>query len=117
MLVRLTDPEYVNFELDTYWMTEGGADAKQIMEKLGSRMKLWHMTDRGFRIDKTPVTPIVKTDSVELGTGNMDLDGLVKIAERIGTEGAVVETHRNWIHNDPIESIEVSSRYLNRVWE
>ncbi|MBQ1506719.1 MAG: sugar phosphate isomerase/epimerase [Erysipelotrichales bacterium] len=115
LLIRETNPEYVNFELDTYWMTEGGADAKQIMRKLGKRMKLWHVTDRGFRLEKTSMTPIVKTDSVELGTGSMDLAGMAEIAEENGVEGAVLETHRNWIHNDPIESIKVSAEYMKRL--
>lgn len=115
VLINETDPEYVSFELDTYWMTEGGADAKLIMRKLGKRMKLWHVTDRGFRLEKTSMTPIVKTDSVELGTGSMDLAGMAEIARENGVEGAVLETHRNWIHNDPVESIKVSAEYMKRL--
>ena len=46
------------------------------MKKLGSRMKLWHVTDRGSRQKGPAMTPILKADSLELGTGNMDLDGL-----------------------------------------
>ncbi len=115
LLIAETDPEAVGFEVDSYWLTDGGADARQIMERLGPRMKLWHITDRGVRLSKAPVTPIVKYDTVEPGTGTMNLDGMLEIARKNGVEGVVLETHRNWIHNDPLESIRLSAEYLRRV--
>ena len=51
ILLGDTDKDYVNFEFDSYWFTDGGADAKAWMRKLGSRMRLWHVTDRGSRHD------------------------------------------------------------------
>ena len=47
VLIGDTAPELVSFEFDSYWFTDGGADAKVWMKKLGGRMKLWHVTDRG----------------------------------------------------------------------
>lgn len=112
ILLEETDPECVNFEFDSYWFTDGGADAKQWMRKLGKRMKLWHITDRGSRKKGTVMTPILKCDSMELGTGNMDLDGLLEIALENGTEGVVLESHRNWIDRDPLKSMELSAKWL-----
>ena len=43
------------------------------MQRLGPRMKLWHINDRGTRITGSAITPILKNDSMELGTGNMGL--------------------------------------------
>lgn len=114
ILIEETDPEYVNFEFDSYWFTDGGADAKYWMKKLGTRMKLWHINDRGCRLKGTPMTPILKQDSMELGTGNMDLAGLADIAEENGTEAVILESHKNWIGKDPLRSMEVSARWLNR---
>ena len=42
ILIEETNPEFVNFEFDSYWFTEGGANALAWMQRLGSRMKLWH---------------------------------------------------------------------------
>ena len=117
LLIELTDPEYVNFELDTYWLIDAGADAKQMMKRLGSRMKLWHVTDRGVRLEKTSMTPIVKYDTVELGTGTLDLEGMREIAIENGIEGMTLETHRNWINKDPLSSIKVSAKYLQKIQE
>ncbi len=113
ILIEDTDPRYVNFEFDSYWFTDGGADAKAWMKKLGSRMKLWHVTDRGSRQKGAAMTPILKADSMELGTGNMDLDGLKEIALGNGIEAVVLESHKNWIGKDPVQSLELSAKWLN----
>ncbi|MBQ6550485.1 MAG: TIM barrel protein [Lachnospiraceae bacterium] len=113
VLINETDPELLDFEFDSYWFTDGGADAAAWMRRLGSRMKLWHVTDRGSRQSGPAMTPILKEDCVEPGTGNMDLDGLSKTAVSNGIEAVVLESHKNWIGNDPLKSMELSASWLN----
>ena len=113
ILLEETDPDYVNFEFDSYWFTEGGADAKLWMRRLGNRMKLWHINDRGTRMTGPAMTPILKTDSMELGTGNMDLLGLWEIAKENGVEAVILESHRNWVENSPVKSLELSAKWLH----
>ena len=112
ILIGDTEPSYVNFEFDSYWFTDGGADTKAWMRRLGSRMKLWHVTDRGSRQKGSAMTPILKADSMELGTGNMDLQGLKEIALENGIEAVVLESHKNWIDKDPVKSLELSAKWL-----
>ena len=112
VLIGDTDSRYVNFEFDSYWFTDGGADAKTWMRTLGTRMKLWHVTDRGRRQSGPAMTPILKADSVELGMGNMDLSGLKEIALQNGVEAVVLESHKNWIDKDPVKSLEISAKWL-----
>lgn len=59
------------------------------------------------------MTPILKEDSMELGTGNMDLEGLRDIALENSVEAVVLESHKNWIDRDPVKSLELSSNWLN----
>jgi sugar phosphate isomerase/epimerase len=113
ILLSDTDPDLVNFEFDSYWFTDCGADAKDWMRRLGNRMKLWHITDRGSRLSGAAMTPILKADSMELGTGSMDLDGMREIAAANGVRAAVLESHRNWIDKDPVRSLELSAEWLN----
>ncbi len=115
ILIEETDPQYVNFEFDSYWFTEGGANALAWMKRLGSRMKLWHINDRGSRTSGSAITPILKTDSMELGTGNMDLDSLMEQALSVDVDAIILESHRNWIDNSPVKSLQVSAEYLNKV--
>ena len=113
ILIEDTDPALMGFEFDSYWFTDGGADAKVWMNKLGKRMKLWHVTDRGNRQKGPAMAPILKADCLELGTGNMDLDGLREIAADNGIEAVVLESHKNWIGKDPVKSLELSAKWLN----
>ena len=113
VLIDKTNPETVNFEFDSYWFTDGGADPKAWMKRLGDRMKLWHITDRGSRHAGAVMTPILKADSLELGTGNMDLDALWHIAAENGVENVVLESHKNWIDRNPVRSLEQSALWLN----
>lgn len=111
-LIEHTNPAYVNFELDSYWAAEAGVCALSLMDKLGSRMKLYHINDRGTKVKKLPMTPILQSDSMELGTGNMDLDALIKKAMELRVEAIIVESHRNWLDNSPIASLKKSAEFL-----
>ncbi|MDE6168568.1 MAG: TIM barrel protein, partial [Acetatifactor sp.] len=114
ILLEETDPELVNFEFDSYWFAEGGADPLSWMQRLGDRMKLWHINDRGARLSGPSMTPILKTDSAELGYGNMPLEELTAQALLAGTEAVVLESHRNWIEKSPVKSFQVSAEFMNR---
>ncbi len=116
VLLSETDPAAVNFEFDSYWFAEGGADPLGWMKRLGERMKLWHINDRGARLSGPAMTPILKTDSAELGTGNLPLETLVEQAKSVGIEAVVLESHRNWIDKSPVRSFQVSAEFLNKYF-
>lgn len=114
MLIEETDSEYVNFELDSYWPTEAGVSAIALMKKLGGRMKLYHINDRGTKVTGPSMTPILKSDSMELGTGNMNLDELIRQALSVNVDAVILESHKNWIDKSPIRSLQVSAKFLNQ---
>jgi len=113
-ILRETDPAALEFEFDSYWFTEAGANAAGWMEKLGKRMRLWHINDRGTRQRGASMTPILKSDSMELGCGNMDLDSLTAAARAAEVDAVILESHRNHIDGDPVKSLQRSAAYLNR---
>ena len=115
LIVENTDPQYVNFELDTYWMADGGADVTALVNKLSDRMVMWHINDRGCRKKGPFITPILKEDAAELGTGNMPLDAIWEtVKANTGVEAIVLETHKNWIDNDPIKSLTISAEWFRK---
>lgn len=113
-LLANTDPDYVNFELDTYWPTEAGVPALELMQSLGDRMKLWHINDRGTKAKGPSMTPILTSDSMELGTGNMNLDALMQQAIGVNVSAVILESHKNWIDGSPVKSLQRSAEFLNR---
>ena len=116
LLIAQTDPEYVNFEFDSYWPTEAGVSASGCMEKLKDRMKLWHINDRGTRVEGASMTPILVSDSMELGYGNMDLKALAEQAKQAGVDAVILESHKNWVDKSPVKSLKVSAEWLNGVF-
>ena len=73
VIINGTNGDYVSFELDTFWLSEAGCPLEEWMKKMGGRLKLWHIADRGWRGNSKQIAPIVKSGSVELGTGNLPL--------------------------------------------
>ena len=113
VIIENTDPQYVNFELDTYWIADGGADVTALIDKLSDRMVMWHINDRGCRKKGPFITPILKEDAAELGTGNMALGTILEnVRAKSKVEAIVLETHKNWIDNDPVKSLIVSSEWF-----
>ena len=39
------DPQYVNFQMDLYWVTKASADPVAYFEKFPGRFKIWHVKD------------------------------------------------------------------------
>ncbi|MGF7010679.1 sugar phosphate isomerase/epimerase [Lachnospiraceae bacterium PF1-22] len=114
VLVEETNSEFVNFEFDSYWPTEAGVSALALMEKLGERLKLYHINDRGTRVVGPSLTPILKSDSMELGFGNMNLEALTEQALKVEVKAIILESHKNWIDKSPVKSLQVSSEFLNK---
>ena len=114
LILKETDPSCVNFEFDSYWPTEAGVCALDLMKKLDTRMKLYHINDRGTRLTKSAMTPILKSDSMELGYGNMDLVSLVEQAKKGNVDAVILESHRNWAEKSPLKSMELSAEFMNR---
>lgn len=112
LLLSNTDPEYLNFEFDSYWPAEAGVDVQSLMKRMGNRVKLYHINDRGTKLKKAPITPILKSDSCELGDGNMPLVELTKQALSVNVAAVILESHRNWVENSPIRSLERSSIFM-----
>lgn len=114
ILLEETDAAVVNFEFDSYWCAECGENPLAVMDALGSRMKLWHINDRGTRQTGPCMTPIVKSDSMELGTGAMPLEALSNKAKALGVEAVILESHRNWIEKSPVKSFEKSAAFMKK---
>jgi sugar phosphate isomerase/epimerase len=94
-LLQNTDPEKVMFELDLYWINEGGKNAVDYFKKYPGRFELYHVKDKA-----------------ELGaSGTMDFKSSFDNAELAGMKDYIVEIeHYNF---EPLESAALSYEYLN----
>jgi sugar phosphate isomerase/epimerase len=90
-LAKNLDPRYVNFEMDTYWIKHPGQDPVALLKKYPKRFPLLHVKDRkigtvGNQNGQTDVET-----NVVLGTGDVGLPAIMKVAAKIGVEYAIIE--------------------------
>ncbi len=104
ILMKETDKELVDFELDLYWVVRSGNDPLELFKKQPGRFKLWHVKD----MDKTE--PKLNT---EIGNGSVDFRKIFAAAKQAGAQHFFVEQENFKI--DPFESIAKSSNYVKNV--
>lgn len=90
-IVKNTNPDYVSFELDVLWAFHGGADPVALLKKYGKRFQLVHLKDlrKGVKGDLTGGTPL--ENDVTLGTGQIDIPGVIREAKKIGIKHYFIE--------------------------
>ena len=114
LLLEKTDEKWLNFEVDAFWAVEAGVDIIQLLKKVGHRQSFLHLTDRGCR-PKGKIGSILKSDCLELGTGNMNLNGILHQSKQNRVDSLIIETHRNWINQSALDSARLSIEYLNKI--
>lgn len=104
-IIKNTNPEYVSFEMDILWTHFGGGDPVALLKKYGNRWKLLHMKDlkKGTPKDLTGGT---STDNdVTLGTGEIDIAGVVREANKIGIKHFFIEDESSRVTQQVPKSI------------
>lgn len=86
-----TNPEYVNFQMDVFWIKNPGQDPVALLKKYPTRWKMLHLKDR--RIG-TPNNPNGRQDvetNVVLGTGDVGIAEVMKTAKQLGIKHYFIE--------------------------
>lgn len=94
-------------EIDTYWITHGGGDPIQWINKVSGRIPCIHLKDMAITADK-------KQLMAEVGEGNLNFPGILEAAKKAGTKWFIVEQD-NCNGRDPFESVAVSLRNLRAL--
>ncbi len=100
VLISETDPALVDFELDLYWLTKGGAVPTTYFAKYGKRFPLVHVKD-----SKGPPDHVM----TEVGSGSINFRGIFAEGEKAGIQHYFVEHDQP---ADPMASISTSYKYL-----
>lgn len=104
-IIQNTNPEYVSFEMDVLWVQFGGGDPVKLLKKYKDRWKLIHLKDLrpGVKKDLTGGTSI--ENDVALGTGEIDIKGIIKQANKIGIKHFFLEDESSSITSQVPQSI------------
>lgn len=104
-LMENTNPEYVSFEMDVFWIQYGGGDPVALLEKYGNRWKLMHLKDMKHGIKKDLRGLTDPEFDVALGTGQVDIEGIIRAAQKAGVAHYFIEDESSRIQTQLPESI------------
>lgn len=112
-IFKNTNPNYVSFEMDVYWIQFGGGSPVALLKKYGNRWKLMHLKDmrKGIPKDLTGLTS--PENDVPLGTGELDIPGILKQAKKTGIKHYFIEDESSHVN----EQVPQSVRYLKSLRE
>jgi sugar phosphate isomerase/epimerase len=108
-----TDKKLVSFEVDAFWVSVAGLDPAAFLQKLSGRVPLLHVKDKA---EGTPVMykeAVPRTAFKEVGSGVMDIPGLLRAAAAAGVEHYIVEQDQT--PGDPVDSLRRSYGYLSKL--
>lgn len=110
-IITQTNPDYVSFEMDIFWVQFGGGDPVALLNKYGDRWKLLHLKDmkKGIKKDLTGGTDVEY--NVPLGTGQLDMEGILKAANTIGIAHYFIEDESSAV----VEQVPESITYLRSL--
>lgn len=105
ILLEESDPEALEFELDTYWVQSGGADPVDWVRRVAGRMSVVHLKDMGIKNNEQVMA--------EVGEGNIDFARVLAACDEIGVKWAAVE--QDICPGDPFDSLALSFRNLEKL--
>lgn len=127
-MMEKTDPRYVNFEMDVFWIRNPGQNPAAIMRKYPGRFPLTHLKDRMIGSVDNQNGRQDKERNVVLGTGDVNIAEVMKAAKEIGVKYHLIEDessraavqlpqHLQFLRqlNLDIQSVELSMKSLIRA--
>ncbi len=104
LLFEETDPSLVEIEFDTCWIHAAGADPVKYIKTYGGRCPLLHIKDLKAAGGK---------EVTEVGTGVVDIKGIVGQAEKSGADWLIVE--QDQCARPALESVRISFENLKKM--
>ena len=103
VLLKETDPNKVNFEMDLGWLILTGNNPADYFKKYPGRFPLWHLKD----MSKSG------KHSTEFGKGDIDLKGLLAQAKASGMKNYFVEQEEYTI--PALDAMQYDFNYLKKL--
>lgn len=112
LLFKETNPKYVNYEMDIFWIVFPGQDPVKLLEKYPKRWQLAHLKDmrKGTPTGALTGGTDVRNDAA-LGTGQMDMPAILRAAKKAGVKWYFIEDESPWSEKQVPQSLS----YLEQV--
>ena len=113
ILLENTDPEYVMFQPDVFWLTSAGTEPSYSLKMFEGRAEYVHLKDYVIVPADTAVLEETKRASAPVGTGNLNLEKIFETAKAMGIYNFVVEDDMGVL--DPFESARQSIENMKKA--
>ena len=110
-LVKNTDPRYVNFEMDVYWVKHPGQDPVALLNKYPSRFLLLHLKDRQPGSEGNQNGKADEETNVVLGQGDVGIAAIMRAAKKTRVKHYFIEDESS----RAAEQIPESLKYLKTL--
>lgn len=106
ILVKESDPELLEFTLDTYWVQVGGKNPVEVISQLPGRVTAVHYKDLAIVGGQVHMAAV--------GNGNLDFRQITDACLAAGTQWALVEQDEAY-GKDPFDELAISYRYATAL--
>lgn len=103
VLLRETQPDLVDFELDLYWVVRGDLNPIKLIDAHPKRFTMWHVKD----MDRTR-----PEHNTEIGAGSINFKQIFERAQASGLKHLFVE--QEYFAMDAFQSIAQSAAYIRK---
>lgn len=112
LLMTETNPKYVNYQMDIFWIVFPGQDPVKLLEKYPHRWLLMHLKDmrKGTQTGALTGHTDVANDAA-IGAGLMDTPAILRAAKKAGVKWYFIEDESPWSE----KQIPQSLGYLEQV--
>jgi sugar phosphate isomerase/epimerase len=110
VLMKNTNSDLVDFEMDIYWVIAAGQDPITWLKKYKNRFRLCHVKDRTKGIK---LTPGEKNVSCIVGKGSIPYGTILKEAKKMGMKHYILEQEA--YEKTPVECVKEDAIYLNKL--
>ncbi|HMS69576.1 MAG TPA: TIM barrel protein [Saprospiraceae bacterium] len=90
-MLEKTDPNYVNFQIDVFWIRNPGQNPAALMRKYPTRFPLTHLKDRMIGSVDNQNGRQDKERNVVLGLGDVNIAEVMKASKEIGVKYHFIE--------------------------
>jgi sugar phosphate isomerase/epimerase len=90
-LMEKTDPRYVNFQMDVFWIRNPGQNPAAILRKYPKRFPITHLKDRMIGSVDNLNGRQDKERNVVLGQGDVNIQEVMKAAKEVGVKYHFIE--------------------------
>jgi sugar phosphate isomerase/epimerase len=112
-LIAGTDPKLVWFEMDCYWVTQAGLNPVEMLNSLGSRIRMLHIKDRLPGVSVSQTLDKAAEHFTEVGTGTLNFRAIAAAARSAGVEHYFVE--QDEISKPVYESLDTSFQNAKKL--